>query len=909
VGHIFRTRKKEILMHPSPTPASDTVTRIPIPSEGLTTAEATARLQIYGANELIPEAHQHWWKPFLHAITDPMVLLLLIAGTAYLLLREYFDGMVLLVALLPLVAMDLALELRAEHTLANLRSLATPRACVVRDGHEQEVSSRSLVPGDLVRIHEGDVIPADGILVEAADLQIDEAALTGESQPVTKHAGAPIADATMRIPAASIHLQGEYAAAAVFAGTSVITGHGSMIITATGKHTEYGHIGRLIAETPDGATPLQRVIAHMFRILAIVALLFCLGVIALELIHGHGWAAAILAGVSLAMAAIPEEFPIVFTLYLSLGVWRMARLHALVRRLAGVETLGSTTVICTDKTGTITQAQMVLTHLWAPAIPAKTEIPKDGSELATARRDVLYAALLASMPASSDPLDRAIAHAATSLGISIPATATLLHEYPFATAERLAAAIWQNITVDPADDCATQLFVKGAWERVCELLDPAVSSTVIADFQRAHDALVSQGLRVLAVARRMLTQPHGERTQDIAWLTPLGLMGFMDPLRPEVRAAIAECHQAGIRVIMLTGDHPQTALTIAQAVGLGQPGESLRAVTGAEIERASTVELAQLLATQQIFARVLPTQKYRIVQTLKNLGAVVAMTGDGINDAPALKVADVGVAMGQRGTEVARSAATMVLLDDNFATIVAAVREGRRIFDNLRRAFGYLIAFHLPIVLAALLVPLTGTPLFLLPIHLVWLELIVHPTSALVFASDEPDPALMQRPPRRPDEPLLTRTALLRVLLAGVIISAAVLSTYLIAFLHGVDEPRARTLAFTILILGQILLVLLERTPDLPIWRTLRRPNRWLPVIIAATLGSLVLALVIPGAQSLTQFGMLQLADWGIIGMVLFGMLVSLEITRHLVKCMEQRIGPPALSSAVPTRTSGKKIR
>jgi Ca2+-transporting ATPase len=835
---------------------------------GLTIAEATARLKRYGPNELVQKEQHRWWTPILHAVTDPMVLLLLASGMIYVLLQEYTDGIVLLVALLPIVAMDLLLEWRAERTLSRLRTLAAPVALVVRDGREQQIKSTALVPGDLLLLQEGDVIPADGWLSEVVELQVDESALTGESVPVTKQQALE--------PVAGIRPHTEQALYVGYAGTTILTGHGRMEVTATGKKTEYGQIGTLIAATKTEATPLQRLITRMFRILGILAGLFCLAVAALEVLHGHGWATALLAGISLAMAAIPEEFPIVFTLYLSLGVWRMARQQALVRRLAGVETLGSTTAICSDKTGTITQGKLALDCLWTPETSEPVKMHPGERSFTLCQQEMLRAARLSFTPASRDPLDRALSEA---LGfVAMPPATELLSEYPFITHERLAGAVWQH---KPGEEAC--VYAKGAWERVHALLDPATPPDMIEGFQQMHAILAGKGLRVLAIARRTLQHPSGHRHHDLALLNPLGLIGFIDPVRPEVPAALAECRQAGIRVLLLTGDHPHTAVTIAREAGLGAPDESLKAISGPQIEQASDQELEALLKTHQVFARVLPAQKYRIVQALKKQNAIVAMTGDGINDAPVLKAADVGVAMGQRGTEVARAAATIVLMNDNFATIVAAVREGRRIFEDLRRAFGYLIAFHLPIVLTALLVPLLGAPLFLLPIHLVWLELLVHPTSALVFQGDAPDPALMQRPPRRPTEPLLMRLDVLRVLLSGTLLSTGVLLLYLLALQNGAPVPRARALAFTFLILGQVLLVLIERAPDLPLWRTFQRPNSWLPAILAVTLGGLAIMLLVPGARHLAQFDSLQPGDWALLGLAFAATVAGLETVRALL--------------------------
>jgi Ca2+-transporting ATPase len=544
------------------------------------------------------------------------------------------------------------------------------------------------------------------------------------------------------------------------------------------------------------------------------------GVVGLELARGASLAEAIIAGVSLAMAAIPEEFPMVFTLYLGLGAWRLARDHALVRRLVGVETLGATSVICADKTGTLTLGAIELSGLWpAPGI---------------GERELLETAVLASEPAPFDPLDQAIVRAAASRGVDVIGLhrGELLRDHPFDPESRSLTHVWRA-----GGDVGA--YAKGALEGLSALGVTEPSTLDLA--RRANAELAAKGMRVIAVSRASPVREDGDRSSDEAGLRVVGLVAFSDPVRPGVAESIAQCRDAGVRVVMITGDHPLTAAAVATSLGLGP----IHVVTGAEIDQTSDEDLALTVGTANVFARARPEQKHRLVRALKARGEVVAMTGDGTNDAPALREADIGIAMGRRGTEVARSAATLVLLDDDFSTIVAAIHDGHRIFENLRRAFSYLVAFHAPLLLSAIVVPLAGAPLLLLPVHLVVLELLLHPTVALVFEADPPSGRLMRRPPRRRSAGLLRRDQVIALLARGIGLTIAVLALYLGALGAGWSEDAARGIAFIALIVGQFLLVLVERSDDLHIWHRLG-DNRVLPWILVSTIGLLVVLEAVP---------------------------------------------------------------
>jgi Ca2+-transporting ATPase len=788
-------------------------------SLGLSSSEAGARLARDGPNVIVAESRAHRFKRLLGPLADPMVALLLLAAPTYLLIGETTDAVVALVALGPIAAVGWLLESRAERTLERLRRLTSPTATVVRDGTDRSVPAETLVVGDLVRVHEGDVVPADGAVVELTQLLVDESALTGESLPASKQAGTGGDDSM------------------VWAGTTVLSGRALARITATGPATRYGRIGSLVAATRSPLTPLQRGLARLVRVLAVLAAVFCVAVVAAELLHGDGWGDAVIAGVSLAIAAIPEEFAMVYTLYLALGAWRLAQERALVRRLPSVETLGSTTVICTDKTGTLTHGRLALSRLWTPATRSRC----NGGSLSRAELELLHAAVLACEREPFDPLEVAIVDHARRHGIDIATlhAGRLERDWPFDPTDRYLTHVWRPI----GDSDAMHVAAKGSVEGMLAHTRPA------AELRRAmtdaNAAFSASGMRVIAVAAGSASAAGTGRRDDEAHLRLLGLLAFSDPIRDGVADALDDCRAAGIRVVMITGDHPATAHAVAEGLGLPHEAAGTDVIgTGDELDAADADRLDELVASANVFARTRPEQKHMLVRALRRRGEVVAMTGDGINDAPALREADIGVAMGARGTEVAREASELVLLDDNFATIVHAVRDGRRIFDNLTRAFAYLIAFHPPLLLGALVVPLLGQPLLLLPIHLVALELLLHPVVSLVFQADPPDPDTMRRPPRPVGDALRLR-ALARAYTLGITLALVLLAVYLLA-LEAWPEAQARAVAFASLLASQPVLLLSMRSPDRPLWASRRPWTRTLTAVTVVLVGATLAVVYVP---------------------------------------------------------------
>ncbi len=796
------------------------------PEYGLSSEEAVKRLKLYGANRPTP-SRRKTGGAVLGFLKEPMIWLLIIAAVVYLALGETTDASVLLIAIIPIGATDFILERRAEKTLEKLRKVTAAKVEVLRDQTVSNVLADELVPGDILLVKEGDVVAADSVLLSTSELQADESSLTGESTPSVKEA----------LPTVKKGVFGNEGT--IFAGTKILSGRGKSVIIATGTNTEYGRIGRLVAGITTGRTPLQESIDHLVRILGIVAAVAFTAVITLELALGEGFSNALIAAVSLAIAAIPEEFPVIFTLFLTLGAWRMARHNALMRRLVGVETLGSVSVICTDKTGTLTTGKMRVEEV---ALGDSLVYASDMKQDETAKR-FIETAVLACEIEPFDTLEQAILEFASKTGFEPPqfyGARKLEREYSFDPRGKYMSHIW----VDPKG--GRLLCAKGSVESILKLSKPDSPEQQAAP--ELNRQMTEKGDRVIALAQKKIIEITGDRGLDEIELEFVGLIGLSDPVRAGVKESVKECQDAGIRVVMLTGDHPLTAHSIAEKIDLIHADELIH--TGPEIGGMNDEEFQEALLQTTIFARLLPEQKLRIVEGYQQLGKVVAVTGDGINDAPALRKADIGVAMGKRGTEVAREAATMVLMDDNFSTIVEAVREGRRIFDNLQKAFSYLIAFHLPIILLALIIPLFGLPLLLLPIHIIWMELILHPTVSIVFGEEPPEPGIMKRPPRGRSSEALIERGLSRPLAEGATLTVAALLLYL--YYIGPLGVSSRTVAITTLISGQLALVIFERSRR-GAWLRGFSSNRYLAPILAVSFLTLLIAVYLPGLDTVVR--------------------------------------------------------
>ncbi len=808
---------------------------------GLTEAEAAARLRDEGPNELAQDRARGVLGTLADVLREPMLLLLLAAGGIYLALGDKEEALTLLSFVVVVIAITLVQERKAERALAALRDLSSPRAIVVRGGERRRVAGREVARGDLVVIAEGDRVPADAVLVEASHLEADESLLTGESVPVRKRAAPGAAPAPARPGGDDLPF--------VWAGTLVVRGHGVAEIRATGARTEMGRIGASLAELDSGRTPLQVEVGRIVRAVAILGVFLC---VALVVVYGTtrgDWLQGLLAGIALAMAVLPEEFPVVLTLFMALGAWRISRSRVLTRRLPAIEALGAATVLCSDKTGTLTENRMRIARLWAPGALHDVE----DAPLPEAVHELVEFGILASQRDPFDPMERAF-HGLGARALAgtehLHTTWALEREYPLSPELLAVSHAWRA-----PDGDRLVVAAKGAPEAIADVchLGPQDAAEV-----RAHVAeMAAGGLRVLAVARAWATPgalPPGQHDFEFELV---GLVGLEDPVRAGVPEAVAECRRAGVRVVMITGDAPETARAIAHQVGLPHAD----VVTGPELEALPEPELAARVAAVSVFARVVPEQKLRLVKALRANGEIVAMTGDGVNDAPALKAAHIGVAMGGRGTDVAREAASLVVTDDDFKSIVAAVRLGRRIYDNLRRAMAYVVAVHIPIAGLSLLPVLFGWPVALFPVHIVFLELIIDPACSLAFEAEPADANVMRRPPRRPGARLFDRRIVGVSLLQGASVLLVTLLAFRIGLLHTGAEASGRALAFAALIGGNVTLILVNRSWERSLLGTLgvRNLAAW-SVVAGATL-AVAAALSVPFLRGLFRFGAASPAD------------------------------------------------
>ncbi len=804
--------------------------------QGLTTAEAQRRLREDGPNELPASSKRGWLHILLEIIKEPMFLLLLACGTLYLILGDHEEAFMLLGFVFVVIGITYYQEKRTENALDALRDLSSPRALVRRDGEWIRVAGRDVVRGDLMMLSEGDRVPADAVLLSCTNLHADESLLTGESVPVRK---------AEWDGASAMGRPGGEDLPSVYSGTLIVAGQGVAEVRSIGTQTEIGKIGKALQGLDTEKPPLQREVNGLVRGMGLAGIVMCVIVtVVFSLTNGNNalaWQRGFLSGLAMAMGILPEEFPVVLTIFMAMGAWRMSQNQILTRRMPAIETLGSATVLCVDKTGTLTMNRMTVRKLAAGG--EYLRIPANGLTGVLPERfhELVEYSVLACEADPFDPMERAI----LDLGEAALKGTEHLHddwqfqrEYPLSRQLLALSHAWQMHSGDGS------VAAKGAPEAILDLCHlPQEKQEII---MRQVLDMANDGLRVLGVARASCDStdlPDNQHDFDFHFV---GLIGLADPIRETVPAAVAQCHRAGVRVVMITGDYPGTAQSIAREIGLQHPD---RIVTGPELEAMSEDEVSQKIHDVSVFARMVPEQKLRLVQALKANGEIVAMTGDGVNDAPALKNAHIGIAMGERGTDVARESAAIVLLKDDFTSIVAAVRMGRRIFDNIRKAMGYILAVHVPIAGLCLVPVLLKWPLILQPVHIVFLELIIDPTCSIVFEGEQEEADIMDRPPRDPSKPTFSRKLVLMSLLQGIGILAAVLIVFGVGYYRrGMTESDARGLAFTTLIFANVALILTNRSWTRSILQTLRTPNKSLWWVITGALGLLAVTLYVPVA-------------------------------------------------------------
>ncbi|HWA37602.1 MAG TPA: cation-translocating P-type ATPase [Burkholderiales bacterium] len=788
------------------------------PPEGLSAAEAAARLAAEGPNALPARGSRGTLAIAASVLREPMFLLLVAATAVYLVLGDVGEALILGASIAGVITLTVVQERKAERALEALRDLSSPRALVIRGGERLRIAGRDVVRGDVMLVAEGDRVAADAELVQASDVSVDESLLTGESLPAAKAAGERI-----------------------HSGTLMVTGQGRAVVTATGPRSELGRIGASLATLESGKTSLETETARIVRWVAGLAVALSLLMAAAWTALRGDWLQGVLAGLTLAMAIVPEEFPVVLTVFLALGAWRISAHGVLTRRMPAIEMLGAATVLCVDKTGTLTENRMSVVD--TPAA-------------------VVDVAALACELDAYDPMEKAIVSAGSAEVLEARRTWKLARDYPFGNGFLAVCHVWQS------PQGKTTVAIKGAPETVLSLCGAMDRMPLVHEF-------TSLGRRVLAVAQ---AEWQGEPLDDPRGY-PFRFAGFLqlaDPLRPSVPDAVAQCRRAGIRVVMITGDFPGTARHIAGEAGLLND----MVLTGDQIQRMPDDDLAKAVREVSVFARVRPEQKLRLVQAYRAAGEVVAMTGDGVNDAPALKAAHIGIAMGKRGTDVAREAAALVLLEDDFGSIVRTVRLGRRIYENIRNAMRYLVSVHVPIAGMSFVPVVLGGPLFLMPVHVVFLEFVIDPACTLVFEGEHTEAGTMERPPRKPAERLFGARMLGLSAALGATMLACVLAVYGWALSSGRPEGEVRAVAFAAIVFGNLALLYAMRSSTRTILELHGRDNRAFRWIGGGALAALLAAIYVPPLAGLFRFAPLGAADLGIAALAGFAGVAWYEVLK-----------------------------
>ena len=819
---------------------------------GLSEAEAASRLARFGRNVIRQPRSRSFGAIVRDTLREPMFLLLLAAAGLYLAIGDLAEGIFLSLGALLSLSLVIIQDARSERALRALNALAEPHTQVIRGGAMRTIESSGLVPGDIIVIGEGSRIPADAILIDGDALEVDESALTGESIARLKTPTGTISAAT------NIGTPGENLTSSLFASTLIVRGQGVGSVVRTGSSTEVGRIGVELGGAIEAPTLVQREIRSIISVIGLGAVAFCMIVAAVYAMLRQDLVAGILSGLTLAISLVPEEFPMVLTIFMALGGLRLARRKVLVRRPAVIESLGATTLLCVDKTGTLTENRMELLYAWVTGRLIDLASPQK-----SVAAPVVGAAQLASAAKANDPMDIAVHQAMASRPEGTP-----LRSYPLRPDFLAFVQVWQ------AEDGVIYA-AKGAHEAIVPLCD----NVDVREVEDAARDLGSRGMRVLAVATAQLPHECDLSPEKIRFRFE-GLLGFEDPVRPDVPEALAKARLAGVEVVMITGDFPATAIASARAAGISTAN---RVVTGADLSRGAVPLDAR------IFARIKPDQKLQLLKAFKHAGHVTAMTGDGINDAPALAAADIGIAMGQRGTDVAREAADLILLDDRFVSIITGIELGRRIFANLRRAMTYITAVHIPVAGLALLPILLGLPPMLYPMHLVLLELMIDPLCSIVFENEPSEANAMLKPPRARDEKLFGRRELATALLQGAVLLASVLALYFWLNAAVADEGAARAAAFVSLITGHLTLALVEGTRGGSIFAS-GRGIFWSIVIVAAlVVGG---ALTIPFLMEVLRFAPLSpfiLATSILVGLISGGWYAGARL-----------VGPSSVAPKVP---------
>lgn len=845
----------------------------PQAKHGLSSAEAAARLAADGPNELPSTGKRPLWRIGLEVLREPMLALLIAGGVAYLLLGNLGEALVLLAFATFSIGVTVVQEARTEGVLEALRDLSAPRARVIRDGERVQIAGREVVVGDTLILDAGDRVAADAVLVEASDVQADESLLTGESFPVGKVAST---DADPNSDPNSDHRPGGEGQPFIYSGSLIARGSGVAHVLATGARSEIGQIGQSLANLSTEAPRLRKETTRIVTWAALGGGVIAVGVVLLYGLLRGGWIEAVLAGITIGMAMMPEEFPVVLTVFLAMGAWRIGKVGVLTRRAAAIETLGSATLLCTDKTGTLTENRMSVAALWLP--DGEVAAVGEGTPAAPEFAALLTTAVLASAEIPVDPMEIALVEAQVAAGQPAEMHGKLVHAFALRPELLAMSNVW-------AEGDALSITAKGAPEAIADLC--RLSPDARAAMQAAVKDMAAQGMRVLAVATATPPDRNWAKSQADYAYTLTGLTGLADPLRPSAAAAVAECRSAGIRVVMITGDHAITARHIATQAGIAD-GDVL---IGDELTALDDAQLAERIKTVTVFARIMPEQKLRIVEAFKASGEIVAMTGDGVNDAPSLKAAHIGIAMGKRGTDVAREASAIVLIDDDFGAIVHSIRLGRRIYDNIRKAMAFIFAVHVPIAGLALLPLLFGYPILFGPIHIALLEMVIDPVCALVFEAERDEENIMDRPPRDPAESLFSLTMVTWSVFQGAVAFALLAGVFFWQSWAGMDEMEIRALIFFALVAEIVALILVNRSFNASLADALDRQNIALRYVLGAIVVITGVILSWPRAQDLLGFGAIAWGDMAMAVGMGAALLLILEACKPLVRLATRHRG------------------
>ena len=831
---------------------------------GLTDSEVKSRIARDGYNELQGSNSRSFWAIIFGVVKEPMFLLLVACGTLYMFLGDIEEGFMLLGFVFVVMGIEFHQERKSEKALDALKDLASPRALVIRNNSEIRIAGREVVCDDTIVLQEGDRIPADATVLKSVNLLVDESLLTGESVPVRKHDWAG--------ESGNIQPGGDDQPF-VYSGSMVVQGNGLAKVTHTGMNTQIGKIGKSISELEESPSRLKKEIGLLVKRLTIAGGILFVAVIALYTLTRGNLLQGFLAGITLAMAMLPEEFPVVLTIFVAVGAWRISKKQVLTRQPNAIETLGSATVLCTDKTGTLTENKMKVTKLYNKEDFWTT---KSGGNFPEEYHDIIEYGILSSQINPFDPMEKAINNIGESF---LKGTEHLHADWDMVKEYSLSKELLAMSRVFRSKSSKRLVIAaKGAPEAIFELCH--LSAVMQEKYAGAVQTMASEGLRVLGVAKSSVPESRLPEIQHDFDFEFIGLIGLSDPIRPQVPQAVAECRKAGIRVIMITGDYPVTAQNIAKEIGLQNYSEC---ITGAELAEMDADELSEKIKTIDVFARVIPEQKLKIVNALKRNNEVVAMTGDGVNDAPALKAANIGIAMGEKGTDVAREASELVLMDDNFGSIVEAVKMGRRIFDNLQKALGYIFAIHVPIAgLSLIPVFFAGWPLILWPVHVVFLELIIDPACSIIFEAEQAEKNVMSRLPRKINEAFFDGKKIFISCFQGICVLIGTLSVYFVTLRMNYPVGEVRAMTFATLIFANIATILTNRSWKSSIFTILRTPNKTVKWVIGGAALFILLVLTVPFLQNLFQFAPLSMGKIAITFAVGMGTMIWFEIYKRL---------------------------